>query len=116
MNCVWNKRELPEQWKEPVYLYLFITRAIKLTVVHPVDGGRSSSGTSVSFSQTSRCTITQHNHVYTRRRENLKSNRLSVSENRVLRRIFGHERDEVKRYKRKVGEILNCIIYQTLLE
>jgi len=34
INSIWNKEELPEEWKESIIvLYLFIRKVIKLTVV-----------------------------------------------------------------------------------
>jgi hypothetical protein len=55
----------------------------------------STSETLVNFYQTTRRNNPEDSHLHTRRRENLKSYRLRVFENRVVRRTFGPEKNEV---------------------
>jgi hypothetical protein len=33
INSVWNKEELPDQWKESIIVYQFTKRVIKLTAI-----------------------------------------------------------------------------------
>jgi hypothetical protein len=61
-----------------------------------------TSETSADIDLRTRQYIPEDSELHTRRRENLKSHRLTVFENRVVRRIFGYTRDEVTRDWRKL--------------
>jgi hypothetical protein len=56
----------------------------------------STSETSVNFYETSRSSILEGCHLHTRSRENFKSHRFKVFENKLPRRIFEPKTDEVR--------------------
>jgi hypothetical protein len=63
---------------------------------------REMTETSVNLYQTTWSNNPEDSHLDASRRQNLKSHRLMVFENRVFRRIFGPKRDEVTGGLRKL--------------
>jgi hypothetical protein len=87
-------------------LMMLIYTAFIIRVVASMMEAVRTSETSVYFSETTQRYIPESCYIHTRRCENLESHSLNMSENRMLRRLFGAQREMVKvTYQRHVHEI-----------
>jgi hypothetical protein len=86
-------------------MMLIYTASIIRVIASMMEAVRSSE-TSVYFSETTQRYNLESFYIHTRRRESLESHSLKMSENRMLRRLFGAQREMVKvTYQRHVHEI-----------